>query len=88
MTATSPSRTIAVLGLGQMGRPMARNLVDAGFAVRTWNRSGGAVDGATSYREHLNLNVVLSGAVTWCVTSVTNFVIVWANPWTPVRLQR
>lgn len=48
MTATSPSRIIAVLGLGQMGRPMARSLVDAGFAVRTWNRSGGGVDGATS----------------------------------------
>ncbi|HEX5817580.1 MAG TPA: NAD(P)-binding domain-containing protein, partial [Gemmatimonadales bacterium] len=47
MTATPPSRAIAVLGLGQMGRPMARNLVDAGFAVRTWNRSGGGVPGAT-----------------------------------------
>ena len=48
MTASSPSRTIAVLGLGQMGRPIARNLVAAGFAVRTWNRSGGAVEGATA----------------------------------------
>ena len=46
MTATSPSSTIAFLGLGHMGRPMARNLVDAGFSVRTWNRSGGAVKGA------------------------------------------
>ncbi|MFL5507261.1 MAG: NAD(P)-dependent oxidoreductase [Gemmatimonadales bacterium] len=46
MTATSPSSTIAFLGLGHMGRPMARNLVDAGFGVRTWNRSGGAVEGA------------------------------------------
>jgi 3-hydroxyisobutyrate dehydrogenase-like beta-hydroxyacid dehydrogenase len=48
MTATSPSRVIAVLGLGNMGRPMTRTLVDAGFVVRTWNRSGGAVDGATA----------------------------------------
>lgn len=33
------SATIAFLGLGQMGAPMARRLVDAGFAVRAWNRT-------------------------------------------------
>lgn len=32
--------TVAVLGAGGiMGRPMARNLAEAGFAVRAWNRS-------------------------------------------------
>lgn len=41
---------IAFLGLGQMGQPMARNLVLAGFDVRTWNRSGGTVEGATPCR--------------------------------------
>jgi 3-hydroxyisobutyrate dehydrogenase-like beta-hydroxyacid dehydrogenase len=46
MTTTPGSPPLAVLGLGNMGRPIARNLVAAGFAVRTWNRSGGAVDGA------------------------------------------
>lgn len=46
MTASTPIRTVAVLGLGRMGRPMAGNLVSSGFAVRTWNRSGGAVAGA------------------------------------------
>ena len=29
---------ISVLGLGQMGAPIARNLVACGFAVRVWNR--------------------------------------------------
>lgn len=29
---------ISVLGLGQMGAPVARNLVARGFAVRVWNR--------------------------------------------------
>ncbi|OYT99947.1 MAG: 6-phosphogluconate dehydrogenase [Burkholderiales bacterium PBB1] len=29
---------ITVLGLGQMGAPIARNLVARGFAVRVWNR--------------------------------------------------
>ena len=31
--------TIAVLGTGVMGAPMARNLARAGNAVRAWNRS-------------------------------------------------
>jgi 3-hydroxyisobutyrate dehydrogenase len=32
--------TVAVLGTGIMGAPMARNLSAAGFPVRAWNRSG------------------------------------------------
>lgn len=32
--------SIAVLGTGTMGAPMARNLAGAGFDVRVWNRSG------------------------------------------------
>jgi 3-hydroxyisobutyrate dehydrogenase-like beta-hydroxyacid dehydrogenase len=31
--------TVAFLGLGSMGLPMARNLVRAGFDVRVWNRT-------------------------------------------------
>jgi 3-hydroxyisobutyrate dehydrogenase-like beta-hydroxyacid dehydrogenase len=31
--------TISVIGLGMMGRPMARTLLDAGCDVRGWNRS-------------------------------------------------
>jgi 3-hydroxyisobutyrate dehydrogenase len=31
--------TVAVLGTGTMGAPMARNLAEAGFDVRVWNRS-------------------------------------------------
>jgi 3-hydroxyisobutyrate dehydrogenase len=31
--------TIAFLGLGTMGMPMARNLVKAGFTLRGWNRT-------------------------------------------------
>ncbi|MDN8040702.1 NAD(P)-dependent oxidoreductase [Burkholderia vietnamiensis] len=36
---------IGIIGMGSMGRKMARNLVAAGHAVTAWNRSGGAVDG-------------------------------------------
>ena len=31
--------TIAFLGLGRMGRPMAMNLMRAGFGLRVWNRT-------------------------------------------------
>jgi 3-hydroxyisobutyrate dehydrogenase len=34
-------RTVAFLGLGLMGSPMARHLLAAGFGVRAWNRTRG-----------------------------------------------
>jgi 3-hydroxyisobutyrate dehydrogenase len=34
-----PTTTVAVLGTGTMGEPMARNLLAPGLAVRVWNRS-------------------------------------------------
>jgi 3-hydroxyisobutyrate dehydrogenase-like beta-hydroxyacid dehydrogenase len=41
MTATpsTPSLSIAVLGIGMMGFPMARRLCEAGHRVTAWNRS-------------------------------------------------
>lgn len=36
---------IGIIGLGAMGREIARNLVMAGHKVVAWNRSGGSVDG-------------------------------------------
>lgn len=36
---------IGIIGLGAMGREIARNLAAAGHAVRAWNRSGGNVAG-------------------------------------------
>ena len=36
--------TVGVIGLGLMGRPMASNLLKAGFAVTVFNRSRGAMD--------------------------------------------
>lgn len=34
-------KSVAVLGTGLMGGPMAQNLLKAGFAVHVWNRSAG-----------------------------------------------
>ena len=42
MTMTKP--TIAFIGLGIMGAPMAANLVEAGYDVTGYNRSRGKVD--------------------------------------------
>ena len=39
MTRTPHDLTIAFLGTGQMGTPMASRLVEADFNVRVWNRS-------------------------------------------------
>lgn len=36
---------IGLIGLGSMGREIARNLVAAGHTVTAWNRSGGHVEG-------------------------------------------
>ena len=33
------AKSIALLGTGIMGAPMARNIAQAGFSVRVWNRS-------------------------------------------------
>src|SRR3990170_5656271 len=38
-------RRVAFLGLGAMGAPMARRLVDAGHDLRIWNRSPGRDEG-------------------------------------------
>ncbi|KAB1073457.1 NAD(P)-dependent oxidoreductase [Methylobacterium planeticum] len=38
---------IGLIGLGAMGRAMAKNLVAAGHGVKAWNRSGGHVEGVT-----------------------------------------
>ena len=36
---------VGFIGLGAMGRAMAKNLAGAGHRVRAWNRSGGEVEG-------------------------------------------
>lgn len=40
----SAGATVAFLGLGIMGEPMARNLLRGGFAVRAWNRTASRAD--------------------------------------------
>jgi 3-hydroxyisobutyrate dehydrogenase-like beta-hydroxyacid dehydrogenase len=42
MTATTPN--VGFVGLGRMGRPMARQLIDAGFPVTVYNRTSSVAD--------------------------------------------
>lgn len=41
--------TVAVVGLGAMGKPIAVNLVKAGLSVEVWNRSRGKIDELTDH---------------------------------------
>jgi len=60
--------SVSVVGLGAMGRPIARNLMGAGFDVTVWNRSPEAVaelveegaTGAKTVAEAFESGVVLS----------------------------
>jgi 3-hydroxyisobutyrate dehydrogenase len=65
----SSNETVAVLGTGIMGAPMARNLLAAGIPVRVWNRTpektaplgaSGAVIGATPAEAAAGAPVVLT----------------------------
>jgi 3-hydroxyisobutyrate dehydrogenase len=42
--SVSPVRTIAFIGVGLMGSPMARHLLSAGFTLRVWNRTRSKLD--------------------------------------------
>jgi 3-hydroxyisobutyrate dehydrogenase len=47
-THTVAVRTVAVLGTGTMGGPIARNLLRAGYQVRVWNRTPAKAEGLTA----------------------------------------
>ena len=53
-------RTIAVLGLGHLGRAAARRLRDHGFLVLGWSRRPVEIDGVTAYAGDAGLRHVLA----------------------------
>jgi len=44
-----PEKKLGFIGLGEMGRPMVKNLVDAGYSVIVWNRSQPGIDECVGY---------------------------------------
>ncbi|HLF01905.1 MAG TPA: NAD(P)-dependent oxidoreductase [Anaerolineales bacterium] len=75
---------IGFIGLGIMGRGMARNLLKAGFAVRVWNRTAGrmdelAADGAIPTRSPADL-ASQSGLIITCVSDTPDVEAVLLGP--------
>jgi len=75
---------IGFIGLGIMGRGMARNLLKAGFAVRVWNRTAGrmdelAADGAIPTRSPADL-ASQSGLIITCVSDTPDVEAVVLGP--------
>lgn len=50
---TAPQPTVAVLGTGIIGFPVARNLARAGFPVRAWNRTRSKAEPLTDHGVHV-----------------------------------
>jgi len=44
-----PKKNLGLIGLGTMGRPMCKNLIDAGYLVTVWNRSQPGIDACVGY---------------------------------------
>lgn len=42
-------KKLGFIGLGIMGRPMCRNLIDAGYSITVWNRSQPGIDECVGY---------------------------------------
>ena len=67
-----PKPAVGFIGLGIMGAPMAKNLIDAGYALTVWNRSQAKVDavaahgatGASSAREVAEKSEIIITIVT------------------------
>src|SRR5690606_30780916 len=77
---------IGIIGLGAMGREIARNLAAAGHVVKAWNRSGGQVDGVTmmetpsqAFQSDMALTMLSDDAVIRSVLLDTN-VLAQAKP--------
>jgi 3-hydroxyisobutyrate dehydrogenase-like beta-hydroxyacid dehydrogenase len=56
------STSVAFLGLGSMGLGMARNLVQAGFEVRVWNRTAARTREVAGARSAANPSAACDGA--------------------------
>src|SRR2546430_17273483 len=60
------SETIGFIGLGQLGLPLATNLLNAGYALRVYNRTAGKAESLVAQGAHLAsrpVDAVTSGGI-------------------------
>jgi glyoxylate/hydroxypyruvate reductase A len=60
MPETAAARTVGVMGLGEIGRAVARGLVQAGFRVRGWSRSKHTIEGVETFAGESGLDAFLT----------------------------
>jgi len=60
MPETAAARTVGVMGLGEIGRAVARGLVQAGFRVRGWSRSKHTIEGVETFAGEGGLDAFLT----------------------------
>nr|WP_243772197.1 glyoxylate/hydroxypyruvate reductase A [Burkholderia anthina] len=64
--------TVGILGIGELGEPSARRLLDAGFKVRGWSRSVKALDGIETFAGVEGLPAMLGGCdIVVCLLPLT-----------------
>lgn len=61
MPEMAGARTVGVMGLGEIGRAIARALVQAGFRVRGWSRSKHAIEGVETFAGEEERDAFLAG---------------------------
>ena len=76
----SENTTVALLGTGTMGAPMARNIAQAGIPVRVWNRTR---DKAESLSDVATVSDTVAEAVDGAdvVLTVLWDADTWPRPW-------
>lgn len=55
-------RCVGILGLGELGHPIARTIAGLGFEVRGWSRTAKAIEGVSTFAGPATLPTFLSGA--------------------------
>jgi 2-hydroxy-3-oxopropionate reductase len=88
-----PEKKLGFIGLGIMGRPMCRNLIDAGYPVSVWNRSQPGIEEcaghgamaetsarAVAERSEVVITMVTGSSDVWEVVLGPNGVLEGARP--------
>jgi len=72
ITPTAQDRTVGIMGLGVFGKACARALVELGFDVMGWSRSGANVDGVRSHAQAGFTEFIESSQILVCLLPLTD----------------